>query len=168
MTTSKPMSMPKLMLTIVTGGVVLGALGGQLTSPVMKFAEEPDWRSRYESRFSETPQQFVETGPEDLSPATWFGPVYAEPAVFAPQYTAIPEYSPTTDSESYAAHDASDPYVTPEVDQASVAAASTAADLTEASAANVQRSEALQSGAMSDAASSAVTPPDLDLADKAS
>lgn len=168
MTTPKSMPMPKLMLTVVTGGVLLGALGGQLTHPVMKFAEEPDWRTRYESRFSATPEQFVETGPEDLSPVAWFGPVYAEPAVFAPQNTAIPEYSPITDSESYATHDAPEPYVAPEVDQASVSAASTAADLTEASAANVQRSEALQSGATSDTASSAVAPSDPALSDTTS
>ena len=168
MTVPSPMPLPKLMLAIVTGGVLLGALGGQLTNPVMKFAEKPDWRSNYESRFSSTPQQFVETGPEDLSTATWFGPVYAQPAVFAPQYAAIPEYSPTTDHGSYSTHDEPESYVAPEVDEASVEAASTAADLAEASAAAPQRTEMPASGAISDPSTSKNAPSDLDLADKTS
>lgn len=172
MTAPRSMPLPKLMLSVVTGGVLLGALGGQLADPVMKFAEKPDWRTRYEARFSSTPQQFVETGPEDLSPSAWFGPVYAQPAVFAPQYAAIPDYSPGTGSEAHAIDDAPELHVAPEVDQASVEAASTAADLTadlaEASAAGPQRTEVFRSGTISDPASSESAPSGLDPADKAS
>jgi hypothetical protein len=168
---SKLMPTPKLALMVVSGGVLLGALGGQFANPVMKVAEKPDWRSHYESRFSANPEQFVETGPEDLSTATWFGPVYAQPAVFAPQYAPMPEYSPAVASERYSNDDAPEPYVASEVDQASVEAASTASDLADASAANPERSEALRSGKAFDdasAISAQTAPPDAALDDRTS
>lgn len=168
MTTPAPIPTQKLMLAVVTGGVLLGALGGQLTNPVMKFAEEPEWRTRYESRFSATPEQFVEAGPEDLSPVTWFGPVYAEPAVFAPQNTAIPDYLPVTESEGYATDDAPEQLVAPEVDRASAAAASTAADLTGGSAAIAQNSNRLPSDTLAEPAAPDLAPPNLAPADQTS
>lgn len=65
----------KLMLTIVAGGVLMGAWLGQLASPVMQFAPEPEWRTRlterFEANFSASPLQFVDAGPQDLNPFGW-------------------------------------------------------------------------------------------------
>ncbi|MEO5587500.1 MAG: hypothetical protein ABIQ81_07390 [Novosphingobium sp.] len=120
------MTSPKLMLTIVTGGILLGTLVGQMAHPVMKFADGHESRSHREAQFSSSPMQFVDAGPQDLSPPGWYGPVYAQPAVFAPQYAAIPEYSLPPESDRYLAEDDPEPYVAPEVDQASAEAAATA------------------------------------------
>lgn len=63
------------MLTIVAGGVIAGAWLGQMSSPVMQFAAQPEWRAKFHDRlepqFSATPLQFVAAGPEDLSPFGW-------------------------------------------------------------------------------------------------
>jgi hypothetical protein len=61
----------KLMLTAVAAGVLLGAGLSRLSAPVMKFAPEPDWRSRLQPEFSATPLQFVDSGPQDLRPIGW-------------------------------------------------------------------------------------------------
>jgi hypothetical protein len=59
------------MLTIVAGGVLMGLWIGQLSSPVMQFAAQPEWRDRLQPRFSPTPFQFANSAPQDLHP---FGP----------------------------------------------------------------------------------------------
>ena len=157
------MTSPKLLLTIVTGGVLLGALMGQMADPRMKFADGSGPGSHRDPGFSSTPTQFVDAGPEDLTPTAWFGPAYAQPAVFAPQYAPMPEYAPPTDSEGYSPNDQPEPYIAPEVDQASMEAADTAAALTDASPATPPRSEAPHVQGKSDTA-----PSDLAAADKTS
>lgn len=151
---------PKLLLTIVTGGVALGALMGQMANPQMKFADGSGPGNHRESEFSSTPMQSVETGPEDLSPSGWFGPAYAQPATFAPQDTHIPEYAPPTGSDGYSSNDKAEPYIAPEVDQASLDSADAAAALTEAPPASTPRSEPPQSQARSDTAPSDLAPAD--------
>ncbi|MDB5723355.1 MAG: hypothetical protein JWQ16_109 [Novosphingobium sp.] len=126
------MTPPKLMLTIVAGGVALGALGGQLARPVMKSAGKPDWHARFESQFSATPAQLAEGGPEDLSPQGWFGPGDTPPVSYAPP-----------PAEQYAVVDAPEPQ--PEVEQASADATETAAVLAEPSPAEAT-SQAPQTG----------------------
>lgn len=130
------MTPPKMILTVLTGGVLLGALFGQLSHPVMKFAEGPDWRARYAPHFSTSPLQIAETGPQDLSTALWYGPsyygplyhepVFADPPPSLPDIDAVPELEMTRlDAEP-----ALPPEPSPDVGEASLAAAQTAADLT--------------------------------------
>jgi hypothetical protein len=114
---------PKLMLTIVAGGVLLGALGGQLARPVMKSPDKPDLHGGTVSQFSATPAQYADGGPEDLSPQTWFGPGNTSPVDYAPPPAG-----------RYAVADAPEP--PPEVEQASADATETAAVLTEPAPAN--------------------------------
>jgi hypothetical protein len=157
------MPSPKLLLTIVTGGVLLGALMGQMANPRMKFADAADRSGHSDPQYSATPLQSVDAGPEDLSPSGWFGPAYAQPAVFAPQYAPIPEYAPQTEAEAYSSADEALPNVAPEVDQASVDAAATAAALSAASPASPARSAASPPQGRPDPA-----PADLAPADKTS
>lgn len=124
------MTSPKLLLTIVTGGILLGALLGQMAHPRMKFADAADRNDHSDSQYSATPMQFVESGPEDLTPSGWVGPAYAQPAVFAPQYEPVPDYAPPVaegEGEVYSALSEADPDVAPDVDQASRDAAAAAA-----------------------------------------
>lgn len=82
----------KLMLTIVAGGVLLGLWVGQLSSPVMQFAAQPEWRDRLQPSFSSTPLQFANAGPEDLRP---FGPAPGiVPAAYAREVTTTLPISP--------------------------------------------------------------------------
>lgn len=80
------MNSTKPILAIVSGGVLLGAALGNMAYPQMKFAEGADWRARLAPRYSTASTQFVDAGPQDLSP-TWHGPVYDgpnyQPAAFA-------------------------------------------------------------------------------------
>lgn len=134
------MTPPKLMLTIVAGGVLLGALGGQMARPVMKFTEDPDRRSRFESQFSETPAQFADAGPEDLNPLGWFGPGYTRPAEYVPpaDYAPSVDYAPPP-TEDYAVANEPTPHQPAEVEQASADATETAAVLTDPQSASVSR-----------------------------
>lgn len=120
----QPIASPKLVLAVVTGGILLGALGGQMANPVMKFAEEPDWRTRYQAHFSASPTQIADAGPEDLSP-TWYGPVYGYPAVFERPFTPETEYVP--ERGGYSPNDNPATYDQP--DQTVADAAATAAVL---------------------------------------
>ena len=85
------MNTPKLMLTILAGGVGLGAVIGQMAQPAMKFADQPDWRSKYAPDYSATSMQFVGSGPEDLTPMAWYGPSYMGPGYQDPVYETPPE-----------------------------------------------------------------------------
>lgn len=152
------MTSPKLLLTIVTGGVLLGAMMGQMTHPRMKFANAADRNDHSDGQYSSAPMQAVDAGPEDLSPSGWFGPAYAQPAVFAPQNSSIPEYAAPTESESLSSVDAGQTDVAPEVDQASVDAAATAAALTAPSPARAERGEALRPQEKSDIAPTSLAP----------
>jgi hypothetical protein len=58
----------KLTLTILGGGLLLGATLGHMASPAMQFASHPDWRDRYRADYSATPDAFVDQGPQDLTP----------------------------------------------------------------------------------------------------
>jgi hypothetical protein len=126
------MTPPKLMLMIVAGGVVLGALGGQLARPVMKSAEKPDWHARFETQFSAAPAQLADGGPEDLSPQGWLGSGDTPPVSYAPP-----------PAERYAVSNAPEP--PPELEQASADATETAAVLAEPSPAEAT-SPASQTG----------------------
>lgn len=59
----------KLLLAVMTGGIVLGAGLARYASPTMNFAPSSDWRERYRTPYSDQSMQFVDTGPIDLSPA---------------------------------------------------------------------------------------------------
>lgn len=137
------MTTPKLMLTIVAGGVLLGTIGGKLANPVMKFAEHEDRRASAASQFSSSPGQFVDMGPEDLSPLGWFGPGYSQPAEYVQPATYMP---PAADQDygaaDFAPADEIAPYQPAEVDQASTDAADTAAALTEEQGAVSQPADA--------------------------
>lgn len=61
----------KLMMAVVAGGILFGAGLSKISSPVMQFAAEADWRSRLQPTFSAMPPQFVEAGPQDLRPFGW-------------------------------------------------------------------------------------------------
>jgi hypothetical protein len=152
------MTPPKVLLTIVTGGIVVGALMGQLANPRMKVAASSRV-GHSDSQFSSSPLQVVETGPEDLAPAAWSGPVYARPAVFAPQNAPVPEYAPATSSEEYSAGDP-EPFIAPEVDQTSADAAETAATLAGPSPSNRPRSDASRPAGGSDIAPTGMAPAD--------
>lgn len=58
----------KLTLTILGGGLLLGATLGHMASPAMQFAAHPDWRERYRADYSAAPDAFVDPGPQDLTP----------------------------------------------------------------------------------------------------
>jgi hypothetical protein len=64
---------PKLIVPIIAGGILLGAGMARYANPVMKFAERPTWLSATGSGYSTATMQFVDAGPEDLSPA-WPAP----------------------------------------------------------------------------------------------
>jgi hypothetical protein len=136
------MNTPKLMLTILAGGVGLGALLGQMAEPAMKFAEQPDWRERYVPDYSNVSMQFVGSGPEDLTPMAWYGPSYIGPSYRDPVYEAPEDHAFTDDygpppadysspSAGYALADTEleQPPAPPRVIEASVNAAEVAAVL---------------------------------------
>jgi hypothetical protein len=58
----------KLIVTILGGGLLLGATLGHMASPAMQFSAHPDWRERYRADYSAAPDLFVEAGPQDLTP----------------------------------------------------------------------------------------------------
>jgi hypothetical protein len=138
MSLPKLLPTPKLLLGIVTGGVLLGVLGGQLASPVMKFADEPDWRGRFAAHFSDAPAQFADAGPEDLTPLGWFGPGYTRPVEYVPpaDYVVPAEYAPVS-PDHYAPAAEPEAYPPAEVEQASTEATEAAAVLTEPQSAAV-------------------------------
>jgi hypothetical protein len=130
------MNTSKLMLTILPSGILLGAVIAQMASPQMKFAEQPDWRSRYAPSYSSSPMQFVDALPEEVSPA-WYGPSYIGPTTYSPTYAAPPDYASTADytppplDETAPDVSLAQADVPDEADQASVEATETAAVLTE-------------------------------------
>jgi hypothetical protein len=68
-----PMHTPKLMLALLGGGAVLGALGGLAVDTTMKPPPAPSWRHVSQPPASgQDSYQFVDSGPEDLSPAQDF------------------------------------------------------------------------------------------------
>jgi hypothetical protein len=134
------MTTPKMMLAIVAGGVLLGTLGGGLASPVMKFAAKEHRYGSTEAQFSAAPAQFVDGGPEDLSPSGWYGPGYTQSAEYLQPATYVPpaaagdygaaDYAPRY-APDYAAVDDRDVDPPAEVEQASADAADTAAAINE-------------------------------------
>lgn len=66
----------KLMLTIVAGGVLMGAALSRMATPTMQFAAQPEWR-QHQHDFSATPWQFSASLPEDLSPLGWTAGAFA-------------------------------------------------------------------------------------------
>ena len=61
----------KIVLTVAVGGAMLGTVLSRMAEPVMQFAAAPDWRARFQTGFSATPLQSVDTGPQDLQPFGW-------------------------------------------------------------------------------------------------
>ena len=114
----------KLMLTVVAGGVLMGAALSRMASPAMQFAAQPDWRQRYHADFSATPWQFSASLPEDLNPLGWTAGAMgvAQPAVEASR--------PVTYEDAYA----DEPAIDNAVYQAGEDAADTATSLDEAPA----------------------------------
>jgi hypothetical protein len=139
------MNAPRLMLTILAGGTLFGALLGQMAHPEMKFTEGEDWRSRLAPQFSTTSMRFVDAGPEELEPG-WYGPNYRGPsylpAAFASDHDLVYEYAPhdghalasdPVEPAYYAAADPefAEPGVPAAIDRASEAAAEVAAALSD-------------------------------------
>lgn len=59
----------KLALTVLAGGVALGAMLGAAANPVMKEAPEQPWRNAIQAPVeSEAGYILIEAGPQDLSP----------------------------------------------------------------------------------------------------
>lgn len=134
-------------LAIVAGGVLLGAFLGQVSSLQMKPGPEANWRERYRSHFTAESMQFVDSGPQDLTPLAWGTGIglSAYPPEFAPgpplageaDY-AIPEYDYPAPDYDYATPDYVDEErYTPSVPvdraiNAAISASATAALMTEA------------------------------------
>lgn len=92
----------KLVLTVVCGGVLFGAALSKMSDPAMQFANQPDWRDRYHTTYSDTAMQFVDVGPIDLSPPLpWTGlrPAFRDADFYGPYYRSdeTPDLDPLYD-----------------------------------------------------------------------
>lgn len=125
------MRVPKLMLALASGGVLLGLGLAKFAEPAMTFADASDRPRHSAPDYSSAAMQFVESGPQDLSPAAMLPPHYADgplPADYAPVYLPVEEFD-------FQAEPAWDHGVDDAAFDAARAAAETAAALSEPPAA---------------------------------
>ena len=87
-----PMRVPGMMaLAVVAGGIALGAMLGAAANPEMKMAPAAPWQDAIQVRPDGPAYQFVEAGPEDLSPyRDSYAPTWADEEVvdWEPAYPA--------------------------------------------------------------------------------
>lgn len=84
----------KLLLSVVVGGIVLGAGLSHYASPHMNAAPEAEWRERYRPSYDDASMHYVDAGPVDASPLLpWPGATGAryQPAVFPEDYASVEE-----------------------------------------------------------------------------
>lgn len=77
----------KLLLTVVIGGIMLGAGLSRHISTTMIAGPDDDWRDRYRSSYSDTSMRFIDAGPVDLNPSLpWPGGASQDAAVLSGNY----------------------------------------------------------------------------------
>ena len=148
-----------LLLTTLGSGALLGLVLGVTTSTVMKPAPEPPWRHAARTAVStDESSQFVDAGPQDLSPyywdassriPTWKRRAALEQAVYVPMTYA--DYRAQPDQPAAEA-----------IDQQSVAVDADEGNDDAASAAEEAADDARSAGAPGDIAAQSPAPRDAD------